>query len=48
MALSAESQLIALVNGDEPIAMLRLAVDRRSLQGIEKQRLNPEVQPLYC
>jgi hypothetical protein len=48
MAMSAEGHLIALVDGDEPIAMLRLAVDGRSLQGFEAHRLNPKVQPMLC
>jgi hypothetical protein len=48
MAMSAEGHLIALVDGDEPIAMLRLAVDGRLLQGIKTHRLNPKVQPMLC
>jgi hypothetical protein len=35
-ALSAEGQLIALVDDDEPMAILRLAVDGRSLRGIKR------------
>jgi hypothetical protein len=48
MAMSAEGHLIALVDGDEPMPMLRLALDGRSLQGIKTHRLNPKAQPMLC